>query len=52
MDDFASKFLDAAQVGLDGLELLVGLDGGPVLGVGANVDVELDVTGGRGRVAG
>jgi hypothetical protein len=33
---------DASQLGLHGLELLGGLDGGPVLGVGANVDVELD----------
>lgn len=41
-DDLGGELLDAAQLGLDGLELLCGLDGGPVLCVGANVDVELD----------
>lgn len=41
-DDLGGELLDAAQLGLDGLELLGGLDGGPVLCVGANVDVELD----------
>lgn len=43
VDDLGQHLLDAPQLGLDGLELLVGLDGGPVLGVGANVDVELNV---------
>lgn len=38
--------LNLAQLGLDGLELLVGLDGGPVLCVGANVNVELNVARG------
>jgi hypothetical protein len=42
VDDLGGELLDAAQLGLDGLELLGGLDGGPVLCVGANVDVELD----------
>lgn len=32
----------APQLHLDGLELLGGLDGGPVLGIGADIDVELD----------
>lgn len=41
--DLADKLLDAAQLGLDGLELLGGLNGGPVLGVGADIDVELNV---------
>lgn len=41
------QLLDPAQVRFDGLELLRRLDGRPVLGVGANVDVELDVAEGR-----
>lgn len=44
-DDLASELLDAAELGLDGLELLRGLNGGPVLCVGTNVDVELDGAG-------
>lgn len=36
--------LDAAEVSLDRLELLVGLDSGPVAGVGTNVNVELNLT--------
>jgi hypothetical protein len=51
-DDLGGQLLDAAQLRLDGLELLFGLDGGPVLGVGANVDVELDVADGAFDVAG
>lgn len=47
LHDLGRELLDAAQLGLDGLELLRGLDGGPVLGVGADVDVELDVAEGR-----
>lgn len=43
VDNLARELLDAAQVGLNGLELLVGLDRVPVLGVGTDVDVELDV---------
>ncbi len=50
--DLADELLDAAQLGLDGLELLLGLDGGPVLGVGANVDVELNVAEGVGDAPG
>ena len=51
-DHLGDHLLDAAQLRLDGLELLGGLDGGPVLGVGADVDVELDVAVGVGDVAG
>ena len=42
-DDLANDFLDAAELGLDRLELFAGLDGGPVFRVGADVDVEFDV---------
>lgn len=49
MDDFLSQLLDTAQLGLDRLELLGGLDGAPVFGVGANVNIELDVARGRVR---
>lgn len=45
-NNLANHFLDTAQIGLEWLKLLGGLDGGPVLGIGANVDVELDVTAG------
>lgn len=45
-DDLGDHLLDAAEVGLDGLQLLGGLDGGPVLRVGADVDVEFHVAGG------
>lgn len=41
-DHLARQLFNAAELGLDGLELLGGLDGGPVLGVGADVDVEFD----------
>lgn len=50
--DLANHLLNAAQLGLDGLQLLGGLDGGPVLGVGADVDVELDVAVGVTRCPG
>ena len=39
----ADRLLEAAQVRLDGPQLLRRLDRRPVLGVGANVDVQLDV---------
>jgi hypothetical protein len=42
LDNLLEHLLNAAELRLDGLELLCRLDGGPVLGVGANVDVELD----------
>lgn len=43
-DNLAHHLLDSAQLGFYGLQLLAGLDGSPVLGVGTNVNVELDVT--------
>lgn len=47
-DDVSDHLLDAAEVGLDGLELLLRLDGGPVAGIGANLDIEIDFAGGVG----
>lgn len=44
-DKLAGDFLDAAELSLNRLELLGGLDGGPVLGVGADVDIELNMAG-------
>jgi hypothetical protein len=44
--DLIDSLLDSAQLGLDRLQLLRGLNTGPVFGVGANVDIELDVSGG------
>lgn len=41
-DNLGHHLLHAAEIRLDGLELLVDLDAGPVAGVGADVDVELD----------
>lgn len=49
VDNLLGEFLNTTQLGLHGLELLSGLDGAPVLGVGADVDVELDVARGRIR---
>lgn len=46
VDDLSQLLLHAPQLRLDGLELLASLDRGPVLGVGANVNVELDVAEG------
>lgn len=43
--ELAGDLLDTAELGFDGLELLSRLDGRPILGVGANVNVELDVAG-------
>jgi hypothetical protein len=48
--DLADDLLDASQLAFDRFELLVGLDGGPVLCVGANVDVELYVAREGGAV--
>lgn len=42
-NDFGDEFLDTTQFHLDRLELLAGLDGGPILCVGANINVEFDV---------
>ena len=39
------QLFDPAQLRLDWLELLGRLDGRPVLGVGADVDVELNMAG-------
>ena len=50
--DLGDHLLHTAKVGLDRLELLGGLDRGPVLRVGADVDVELDVAGRVGDVPG
>lgn len=41
-DDVGDHLLDAAEVGLDGLQFLLGLDAGPIAGVGANFDIEFD----------
>lgn len=45
-DDLADDFFKTAEFGLNRLELLTSLDGGPVLGVGADIDVEFNVAGG------
>lgn len=42
------RLFDAAKLRLNRLQLLRGRDAGPVFGVGADVDVELDVAGGGG----
>lgn len=47
-NDVGDHLLHAAEVGLDGLELLLCLDGGPVAGVGADLDIEINFTGGIG----
>lgn len=47
-NDLTDQLFDATQLGLDGPEFLLRLDGGPVTGVGADVDVELDGAGGVG----
>jgi hypothetical protein len=47
-DNVGDHLLDAAEVGLDRLELLLRLDGGPVAGVGADLDIEIDFAGGVG----
>lgn len=41
----AGDLLDTAELSLNRLELLGGLNSRPILGVGANVDIKLDVTG-------
>lgn len=45
-DDVGDHLLDAAEVSLDGLQFLLGLDAGPITGVGADLDVEFDFTDG------
>lgn len=44
-NDLAHHFLNSAQLSFDRLQLLTGLNGGPVFCVGANIDVEFDVPG-------
>lgn len=44
-DNLANDLFDPTQFGLDGLELLAGRDGVPVLCVGTNVNVEFDMAG-------
>jgi hypothetical protein len=44
--DIGNHLLNAAEVCLNGLELLLRLDAVPVAGVGANVDVKFDGAGG------
>jgi hypothetical protein len=46
--DLVDRLLDATQLRLDRLQLLCRRDPGPVLGVGPDVDVEFDVSGGGG----
>lgn len=43
-DDIRDGLLDAPQLRLDRLQLLRRLDRGPILGVGADVDVEFHVS--------
>lgn len=50
--DLGDHLLHTAQVSLDRLELLGGLDRGPVLCVGTDVDIELDVAARVGDVLG
>lgn len=50
--DLGDHLLHTAKVSLDRLELFGGLDRGPVLCVGTDVDVELDVAGRVGDVPG
>lgn len=50
--DLGDHLLHTAKVRLDRLELLGGLDRGPVLCVGADVDVEFDVAGRVAKVPG
>ena len=46
--NIGNHLFDAAEVGLDGLELLLGLNAGPIAGIGANFNIELDITEGFG----
>lgn len=47
-NDIANHLLDTAEVSLNGLELLLGLDAGPVTGIGADLNIEFDLTEGIG----
>lgn len=44
--DFPDELLDSAEVRLDRLQFLLGLNARPVAGVGTNVHVEFDLAGG------
>lgn len=44
-DDVSNHFLDATEVGLDGLQLLLGLNAGPVAGVGTDLNIKFNFTG-------
>jgi len=52
VDDLGHQLLDAAQLRLNRLELFRGLDRRPVLGVRADVHVQLDAPEGAVHVAG
>ena len=43
-DDLGDHLLEAAEVGLNGLELLLRLDGGPIAGVSADLNIKIDFT--------
>jgi hypothetical protein len=45
LNNLADDFFDPAQLCFDGLQLLTGLDGGPVLRICADVDVQFNVSG-------
>ena len=45
LDDLADKLLNSTELGLYRLQLLVGLDGCPVLSIGANINIEFDIAG-------
>lgn len=45
LHNLADDFFDTAEFRFDGLQLLAGLDGGPVLRICADVDVQFNVSG-------
>lgn len=47
-DNLTNNLLNTLQFDLDGLELLGSLDSVPIAGVGANIDVELNLAGETG----
>lgn len=51
VNNFANNLLNTLQLNLNRLELLGGLDRGPIARVGANVDIELDLAGETGAMA-
>lgn len=42
LDNLANQFFDAPKIRLDGLELFLSLNGGPVTRIGADVDIEFN----------